>query len=152
MMKQLLNVHLNLDTKATTTDVTINTHDSELGTDLLKYIQQYEAPHSKIGVKTEQGVHLVLKTDIIFAEIFEKQLTIVTTEHTYTTRMTLQRLQQVLADRQFVQISKSSLVNIDYITKVAPSFSGNLYATLTNQQKVTISRRYVKNLMQSLGI
>ncbi|UXR78445.1 MULTISPECIES: LytTR family DNA-binding domain-containing protein [unclassified Staphylococcus] len=151
-MKELLKVHLKLDTKATATDVTINTNDSTLGTDLLKYIEQYEVPRSKIGVKTEQGVHLVSKSDIIFAEIFEKQLTIVTTAHTYTTRMTLQRLQQSLTDRQFVQISKSSLVNIDYITKVAPSFSGNLYATLTNQQKVTISRRYVKNLMNILGI
>lgn len=154
MMKAQLNVHLKMDTSATETDVTINTYDQEFGVNLLKYIQQYEttSPSSKIGIKTSQGVYLIAKSDIIFAEIFDKQLTIVTTEAAYTTRMTLHRLQETLPNRQFIQISKSSIVNIEHITKVAPSFSGNLYATLSNQQKVTISRRYVKNLTQILGI
>lgn len=151
-MNQPLNVQLKIDKTTAQTDVTINTNDAEIGANLLNYIQQFEATSNKVGIKTEEGVYLLTKSDIIFAEIFDKQLTIVTKEATYETRMTLKSLQQVLTDQQFVQVSKSSLVNIDYITKVAPSFSGNLYATFTNHQKVIISRRYVKNLMQSLGI
>ncbi|MCS4485869.1 LytTR family DNA-binding domain-containing protein [Staphylococcus americanisciuri] len=151
-MKEQINVHLKFDASTVGTDVTISTYDQDLGVDLLKYIQQYEAPSNKLGVKTSQGVYLITKTEIIFAEIFDKQLTIVTTEATYTTRMTLYNLQQALPEYQFVQISKSSIVNIEHITKVAPSFSGNLYATLSNHQQVTISRRYVKKLTQSLGI
>lgn len=151
-MNQPLNVQLKIDKTTAQTDVTINTNDAEIGANLLNYIQQFEATSNKVGIKTEEGVYLLTKSDIIFSEIFDKQLTIVTKEATYETRMTLKSLQQVLTDQQFVQVSKSSLVNIDYITKVAPSFSGNLYATLTNHQKVIISRRYVKNLMQSLGI
>ena len=151
-MKEQLNVHLNVDTAMTKTDVTVNTFDQEVGLNLVKHIQQYEIPRNKIGIKTADGVYLIAQSHIIFAEIFDKDLTIVTTDNTYQTRMTLRRLQEVLPDHQFIQISKSSIVNIEYITKVAPSFSGNLYATLSNHKKVTISRRYVKNLTQSLGI
>ncbi|MGK9045520.1 LytTR family DNA-binding domain-containing protein [Mammaliicoccus vitulinus] len=151
-MKDKFNVHLQIDSSTTITDVTINTYEQEIGNNLLKYIQQYETPNGKIGIKTSQGVYLINKTDMIFAEVFDKQLTIATTEETYTTRMSLNALQQSLPENKFVQISKSSIVNIEYITKVSPSFSGNLYATLINHQKVTISRRYVKNLTQILGI
>lgn len=151
-MKDKFNVHLQIDASTTITDVTINTYEQEIGNNLLKYIQQYETPNGKIGIKTSQGVYLITKTDIIFAEVFDKQLTIATTEETYTTRMSLNALQQSLPENKFVQITKSSIVNIEHITKVSPSFSGNLYATLINNQKVTISRRYVKNLTQILGI
>ncbi|PNZ77547.1 lytTr DNA-binding domain protein [Staphylococcus microti] len=151
-MKEQLNVHLNVDTAMTKTDVTVNTFDQEVGLNLVKHIQQYEIPRNKIGIKTADGVYLIVKSHIIFAEIFDKELTVVTTDGTYQTRMTLRRLQEALPDHQFIQISKSSIVNIEYITKVAPSFSGNLYATLSNRKKVTISRRYVKNLTKSLGI
>ena len=111
-MKDKFNVHLQIDASTTITDVTINTYEQEIGNNLLKYIQQYETPNGKIGIKTSQGVYLITKTDIIFAEVFDKQLTIATTEETYTTRMSLNALQQSVPENKFVQITKSSIVNI----------------------------------------
>ena len=151
-MKDQFNVHLQIDSTKTLTDVTISTYEQEIGNNLLNYIQQYESPSDKIGIKTSQGLSLVIKANIIFAEIFDKQLSITTTEETITTRMSLNALQQTLPSHKFVQISKSSIVNIEHITKVSPSFSGNLFGTLINNKKVTISRRYVKNLNKALGI
>ncbi|ARB39926.1 MULTISPECIES: LytTR family DNA-binding domain-containing protein [Mammaliicoccus] len=151
-MTEPFNVQLNIDTSQTTTDISIRTFEQELGHNLLTYIQQFETSNHKIGIKTSQGTSLILKEDIIFAEVFDKQLNIITLSETLTTRMSLTALQQTLPKQKFVQISKSSIVNIEHITKVSPSFSGNLYATLSNNKKVTISRRYVKNLTEILGI
>ena len=147
-MTEPFNVQLNIDTSQTTTDISIRTFEQELGHNLLTYIQQFETSNHKIGIKTSQGTSLILKEDIIFAEVFDKQLNIIT----LTTRMSLTALQQTLPKQKFVQISKSSIVNIEHINKVSPSFSGNLYATLSNNKKVTISRRYVKNLTEILDI
>lgn len=151
-MTKPFNVHLQIDTNTTSTDVTIRTYEQDIGNHLLDYIQKYRTHTDKIGIKTEQGVHLINQSDIIFVEIFDKQLTLLTKNEQFTTRMSLTSLQQNLSHHQFVQISKSSIVNVDFITRVSPSFSGNLIATLINNQKVSISRRYVKNLMNVLGI
>lgn len=151
-MKDNFNIHLQIDESTSTTDVTINTYDKEIGENLLRHIQQFETPNNKIGIKTSNGIYLITKSDIIFAEIFDKELTIITKEETFTTRMSLNALQQELTHKRFVQISKSSIVNVEYITRVSPSFSGNFFATLKNGKKITISRRYVKNLNKILGI
>ncbi|MGD6767181.1 MULTISPECIES: LytTR family DNA-binding domain-containing protein [Mammaliicoccus] len=151
-MTNQFNVHLHIDSTSSSTDITISTYEQKIGNQLLDYIQQYQTPSDKIGIKTTQGVHLVTKSDIIFIEIYDKQLTIITKTEQFTSRMSLISIQQQLSQQHFVQISKSSIVNVDYISKVSPSFSGNLIATLINNKKVSISRRYVKNLTKILGI
>src|SRR5690606_18282421 len=113
-MTEPFNVQLNIDTSQTTTDISIRTFEQELGHNLLTYIQQFETSKHKIGIKTSQVTSLILKEDIIFAEVFDKQLNIIT----LTTRMSLTALQQTLTKQKFVQNSKSSIVNIEHITKV----------------------------------
>lgn len=52
----------------------------------------------------------------------------------------------------FVQVSKQSLINLDHLQMMEASFSGNMLAILTNKTKVIISRRYLKNLEEKLGL
>lgn len=148
-----MKVHLNIDKEKEETEVNIQTHNEEIGEGLLKHINQYSTPNkSKLGVKTSNGILMIEKSDIMFAEIFGKELSIITTEEEITTRQSLQALQNELSSQNFVQITKSSIINIQYVKKISPSFSGNFTTSLTSGNKVSISRRYVKNLNKALRI
>lgn len=95
----------------------------------------------------------MLKTeDIILADINQTTLMIYSTEGIYTTTETLTRFQNRLNSRNFIQVSRHAVVNIDHLESLSDSFSGNMTAKLTNQLKTDVSRRYVKLLMDYLGI
>ncbi|HLR54340.1 MAG TPA: LytTR family DNA-binding domain-containing protein [Pseudogracilibacillus sp.] len=153
LIRENMNIHLHIDQAKEMTEININTYDRKTGEDILRHLRQYTVPSAqKLGVKTADGILMIHKTEILFAEIFGKQLSITTKEETITTRMTLSALQRTLSNPNVIQTTKSSIVNITFIKKVDPSFSGNLTATLTNGKKISISRRYVKNVNQALGL
>ena len=95
----------------------------------------------------------MLKTeDIILADINQTTLMIYSTEGVYTTTETLTRFQNRLNSRNFIQVARHAVINIDHLESLSDSFSGNMTAKLTNQLKTDVSRRYVKLLMDYLGI
>lgn len=152
-MENNVKVSLNIDDVQTITKVNIHTFDRKIGESLLNYIHNFSFSNiNKLGIKTQDGIFMINKSDIMFAEIFDKELTITTTDQKLTTHMSLSTLQQKLGSSLIIQISKASIINVHFIQKVNPSFSGNLIATLTNEKKVSISRRYVKNLNKVLDI
>ena len=63
-----------------------------------------------------------------------------------------QLVQNRLNSRNFIQVSRHTVINIDHLESLSDSFSGNMTAKLTNQLKTDVSRRYVKLLMDYLGI
>ena len=55
-------------------------------------------------------------------------------------------------DRSFLQISRHAVMNIDHLESLSDSFSGNMMAKMTGGVKSSVSRKYVKSLMDYLGV
>ena len=95
----------------------------------------------------------MLKTeDIILADINQTTLMIYSRDGIYQTTESLTRFQQRINSSNFIQVSRHAVINIDHLESLSDSFSGNMTAKLTNQIKTEVSRRYVKLLMEYLGI
>ena len=58
----------------------------------------------------------------------------------------------VSASSMLFRCGKSMILNADKIQYVRPSVSGRFEATLTNHEKVIISRQYVGELKRLLGV
>lgn len=104
----------------------------------------------KLVIKTADQLQVVVLTDILWVESLGNELTISLLQQQLVTRKTLK---QFLADdtaHLFVQISKSMAINIDALDRMVAAFSGNYYGYLTNGQRVTVSRRYIKNILNRL--
>ena len=64
----------------------------------------------------------------------------------FTVPERLRELEAILASKGFVRISKSVIVNAEYVASVESEFSGNYTAYLKNNGgRLTISRKYVKS-------
>ena len=105
-----------------------------------------------IPIKTDDHLIMVKIDDIILAEIDKNQLTIYTTDKTFTVRDTLTNFQHRINRRNFLQISRHAVMNIDHLESLSDSFSGNMMAKLTRGVKSSVSRKYVKSLMDYLGV
>lgn len=132
--------------------VKIYSKDAQLGARILSYIDHFTTDLENLVIRSEDGVIIIKKMDIVSATIYDKSLTIYTKEDEIKTSKTLSALMKELDSKTFLQVSKSEMLNIHMIKRVEPSFSGNLVARMTYGDKVIISRRYVSKLKERLGI
>ena len=121
--------------------------------DILDYLHQYKSlPSGVLPIKSDDKLIMLKTDDIILADINQTTLMVYSTDGIYTTTETLTRFQQRLNSRNFIQVSRHAVINIDHLESLSDSFSGNMTAKLTHKIKTDVSRRYVKSLMDYLGI
>lgn len=102
--------------------------------------------------KKEDKHYKVNIDDVFYIESIDRKIFIYTKAETYEISEKLYILEEQLSNSNFIRISKSMLLNINKIYSFYPKLSGNLEALLTNKEKVIISRRYVSNLKNKLGM
>lgn len=68
-------------------------------------------------------------------------------DRVHTVRTTLAALEQRLDPGRFRRISRSALVNLDRVREVQPWFHGDAIVILESGARVTLSRRYRRNLL-----
>ena len=125
---------------------------SDQAREVMDYLEQFSTVNQVvIPIKTDDHLIMVKIDDIILAEIDKNQLTIYTTDKTFIVRDTLTNFQHRINRRNFLQISRHAVMNIDHLESLSDSFSGNMMAKLTRGVKSSVSRKYVKSLMDYLG-
>ena len=80
-----------------------------------------------------------------------KKACLETTDKVYTSKLRLYQLEQELPEN-FVRISHSEIVNIDYIKRLNLNLKGTIEITLTTGQTSFVSRRSLKNVKKALGV
>ena len=70
----------------------------------------------------------------------------------YRCKEKLYELEELLENSSFVRISKSCILNIDYLESVKAVFNGKLEALLSNGEKVIINRHYVSAFKKKFGL
>ena len=128
------------------------TFDQEVH-DLVAYLEGFElATTDIVPIKTVDRVQLLAVAELISVEVEEGDLLLTSTKGNYRTTERLARFQDRVQHPDLVQISRFGLLNIKHLQYLEHSFSGNMTAFLTDQVKITVSRRYLKNLEKKIGL
>ncbi|AHI55485.1 LytTR family DNA-binding domain-containing protein [Listeria ivanovii] len=106
----------------------------------------------KISVKKDAETYLLEPKVILYFEAVENKIFVYTEKEVYETNWKLYELEERFNESSFFRCSKSMILNIKWIEKVAPGFNGRFEARLWNNEKVIISRQYAKVLKQKLQI
>lgn len=118
-------------------------------------VSQVHAPKiSKLAVQGEESVVLIDPKDILYAYRETRDVFIKTSKKVYSTKYTLQTLEEKLASYPFFRSHRSYLVNLNFVQELAPWFNG-AYTLILNDEKrsqVPVSRAYVKALKDVLEI
>ena len=126
-------------------------------TELLKRIPEEGIPIPEIGqaavltVQEEERM-VVLRPEEIYLIRVEQEKTIVYGKtKSYVSGKRLYELERYLGTG-FMRISKSALVNLRYLDYVEASFHGMMLLKLKNQSQEYVSRKYLPNLKEYLGL
>ncbi len=116
---------------------------------LERFIRRYKA---SIPV-TADGEHVKLSLEaVLYIESVDKRTFIYTGQKVYMTDKRLYELEELLDKKEFFRCSKSTIVHLDKIEKLKPEITRNILATLSNGEKIVISRRYAAELKKLIGI
>lgn len=89
-------------------------------------------------------------TDVIYFEAVDERVFAYTKAKVYEMKTRLYELEALYMDKWFTRCSKSFLINLLALESVSPALNGRFTAHMRNQQKIIISRQYVKSLKKRL--
>ena len=97
----------------------------------------------KLMLQDEDESFLVDPADIRYFEASQGRTYVVTDTGRFEVREKLYELAAALNSKGFIQINKSTIVNINFVRSIAAEFSGNYTARLKgSDETLTISRKY----------
>ena len=120
--------------------------------EIQKMIDILNANETPITALQNEDNIVILQPDEIYMVRVEDGDTIIFGEkQKFRSRKRLYELEQQLG-RQFMQISKSTLVNLAYMDRIEAGFNGTLLLKLKNGCKDYVSRTYLPEFKKYLGL
>ncbi len=89
-------------------------------------------------------------TDIFYIETVDNKAFIYTQSKVYETKRKLYELEEILKEKRFLRISKSTLLNLMKISSIKPALNGRFTAVIYSGEQMIISRKYVPELKKAL--
>ena len=126
---------------------------AEIYTDILtdNIQKDIDGKNSILAVKKGKDIVILEFDDIYMFRVEDKQLKVFTEKSEYLLKKPLYQIEDDL-DSNFVRISKSTIVNMRKIERVAPSLKGMMFISLKNGLKDNISRKYLPDFKKALGL
>ena len=119
--------------------------------DIRAAIELLEGREKKIPLIKDGNNVLIETSAIYYIESVDKKSFVYTKQNCYETRLRLYELEESLG-AYFSRVSKSMIVNLKKIKCVKSDISGRMEATLLNDEKIVISRGYVKEIKRRLDL
>ncbi|MEO6130614.1 MAG: LytTR family transcriptional regulator DNA-binding domain-containing protein [Saprospiraceae bacterium] len=97
---------------------------------------------TRILIKGKTGYSFLNLQDVLWIEAYSDYIKIHTKEKFYLKNLGLNEAESRLNPEHFVRIHRSSIVNISYIREMKPFTNGEYIISLTNGEKLKLSRSY----------
>ena len=103
------------------------------------------------ALQNEEDIIVLQPKDIFMVRVEDGDTIIYGAKQKYRSRRRLYELAEQLG-KQFMQISKTTLINLSYMDSIEPGFSGTLLLKLKNGNKDYVSRKYLPEFKKYLGL
>ena len=144
-----VNLFISKDIEEAYTDI----HTNELTENIKKAVSILEDDdvNNMIAVKKDLDLIFLELDDIFMFRVENKKVVVYIENKEYLIKKPLYQVEEDL-NSDFVRISKTTIINIKKIERVAPSLKGLMFIELKNGLKDNISRKYLPNFKNALDI
>lgn len=105
----------------------------------------------RLMVQREEEQFLLDASQIVYLETADSRVNVHTAAETYESRQKLYELMEQLGSQSFVQVNKSTIVNLNFVKSIQAEFSGNYLIKLKNRkEKLTLSRKYFREFKERI--
>ena len=116
---------------------------------LKSYIELFD---QKLKASKNGRVYLVNSLNVLYFETVDNRTFLYTEDDVLEIKLRLFELELILSDKDFTRISKSVIVNINRIVSLKPEINRTIEATLSNGERIWISRKYAKAFRELLSV
>lgn len=121
-------------------------------TDELIHLLAMIKSHDTLIAYDGNNIHRIQPKEIYYIEVVDNKTFLYCKNKVLESKQKLYELDNFLSKSDFLRVSKSVLLNLSKIKTLSPALSGRFEATLSNNEKIIISRQYVSDLKKILGI
>lgn len=125
---------------------------SSINSDLQKIIDAIKICSFTITAYKDGYVRKINHENVCYIESVDEKTFIYCENEVYDCKMKLFEIEEELMNSTFVRISKSCILNIEYIERVRPLLNGKYEVLLINREKLIINRHYVPNFKKKFGL
>jgi DNA-binding LytR/AlgR family response regulator len=141
-----MKVKLILTSKPSPLEVTMKGHPEDPSFQALK---QHLENHQKLAIaKKDNETYRIPFLDIYFIESQEEKTLLFTKTDSFMSNLRLFEIEQW--GNPFIRVSKTTIINLQYLQSVKPLLNSKLEATLVNGDRIEISRHYLQALKETL--
>lgn len=120
--------------------------------DIKNIIHLLKQEKKTILCQKDKSFYQIAILDIYYIESLDDKTFVYLKDDIYQTSLRLYELEELLKEHHIIRISKSCLLNIKYLKSVRVFIYGKYEATLMNQEKLIISRKYMPAFKKEFGI
>ncbi len=137
-------VEQSLDCKETEIKITCGLMDERLK----RIIEQIRLFSFSVTAKKDGVTLPIALENIYYFDTVDNKTFVYVERDVYRCDKKLYELEAQLVDTPFIRISKNCILNTSVVTFVRAQLSGRLEATLNNDEKVIISKHYIKDFRE----
>lgn len=113
--------HLDDEVTGIKVDISSNTLSSEVK-ELLTYIEKFNGTENVVPVKSGDSIYILPVKDIELIEVMCGEITVTSNSKEYITKGRLYKFLEKNNHENFVQVSKSCVINIKHLVKLETLF------------------------------
>lgn len=106
----------------------------------------------ELSGKKDGETFLVPADQVLYIDTADKRTFLYTGEAVYETGMKLYELEELLSDTEFFRAGKSCIVNWRQIVSIKADLDRRLLVTMSNGEKLVVSRQYADHVRVRLGV
>ncbi|MDF2686345.1 MAG: histidine kinase [Clostridia bacterium] len=145
-----MKINIKQDNSVSETEITIicKQIDSELET----IISNLSLIDNTVAGKTEGETYFVSLLDVLYFETIDNKTFFYSKDKILEIPLKIFQLEEKLSNTNFVRISKSIILNLKKVKSIKSEPNSRLVATLSNGEKVLVSRQYMQYIKNKLGV
>jgi len=145
-----MKINLDIDGKYDDTEVIIRA--PHLNNDIERMVAMMRMIDMQIAVRKDNETYLLETEKILYIESVDRKTFVYTNSENYESELKLYEIEQELIERDFLRISKNSIVNLRKIKSLKTDVNRKIRITLQNGEQIVVSRMYSDELRKKLGL
>lgn len=145
-----MKIRINVDEHVEETEVTI--HCKQITDEVEKIMATLRIMNQQMLVYKENENHLLDISRISYIETMERKTFVYTENDLFESKLKLYEMEERLCHFGFFRISKSCLVNLNYIRTIRNDVQRRIRLTLKNGEQIMVSRQYAEEMKKRLGV
>ena len=133
---------INLDIDGKYDDIEVIIRAPHLNNDIERMVAMMRMIDMQIAVRKDNETVLLDTDKILYVEAVDRKTFVYTNVDTYESELKLYELEQQLIERDFLRISKQSIVNLRKIRSLKTDVNRKIRITLQNGEQIVVSRMY----------